>query len=50
MFAHPHVVARFSGAGQLISVTPSHDHRSVEINRVQVVCLSMCVACAHVCV
>jgi len=43
MFAHPHIVAQFSGTGQLILVTPSHDHRSVEINRVQVACVCVCV-------
>ena len=36
MFAHPHVVARFSGAGKLISVVPSLYSRSVEISSVKV--------------
>ena len=36
MFAHPHVVAHFSGAGKLISVVPSLYSRSVEISSVKV--------------
>ena len=36
MFAHPHVMARFSGAGKLISIVPSLYSRCVEINCVKV--------------
>ena len=36
MFAHPHVMARFSGAGRLISVVPLLYSRSVEISSVKV--------------
>ena len=36
MFAHPHVMARFSGAGKLISVVPSLYSRCVEINSIKV--------------
>ena len=36
MFAHPHVVACFSGAGKLISIVPSLYSRSIEISSVKV--------------